>query len=173
MIYLDLDGVLVDLVPELCKALGFDIKNWSAGEYNVSKVFHMEHQFIWNYTNEAFWAELPWTADGKQILEACWRAVDHRNVCIATTSAEYAFFGKQQWIERELPWFWAHRQFVFTESKKLLAHDGAVLIDDCDDNVNMFRKAGGKAILVPRWWNSAWGQADGALEIVVQEMAGE
>lgn len=45
---------------------------------------------------------------------------------------------------------------VIAWDKSCLAHPDSILIDDCDENVDKFNDAGGKAILVPQDWNSSY-----------------
>lgn len=60
--------------------------------------------------------------------------------------------GKRMWLRHHLPQY--ARTAFFGGAKHRLAGPDITLIDDCDNNVNAFRAAGGSAILVPRWWNS-------------------
>ena len=61
--------------------------------------------------------------------------------------------GKVDWINTEIPRE-MRRNFLIGPNKAIAARPDALLIDDHDQNVTDFRKAGGHAILMPRPWNS-------------------
>ena len=64
--------------------------------------------------------------------------------------------GKFDWIKENLSQYFL-RQFSMSPVKDFCAMENSLLIDDSDENVNKFERAGGQAILMPRPWNSAHG----------------
>ncbi len=103
-----------------------------------------------------FWKNLEWTYDGKRILKLLESTIGQQNICIVTsnnvTDNVSATNGKIQWLNKELPKY--RDQFFIGVPKHFFAHPNALLIDDKDENVRDFLKAGGNAFLLPRQWNS-------------------
>jgi hypothetical protein len=92
------------------------------------------------------------------LLSGAINLVGTENICILTNPRPEpgCIPGKLAWIRDYLP-PWLHDQYLIGKPKHLCAYPEALLIDDCDKNVNAFRKHGGEAILVPRPWNSLHG----------------
>jgi len=152
---LDLDGVLVDLVLGISNALG---KAWPYndpkyfGEPHLNKVFDID--VLWDKLSPEFWANLPWSFDGSEILAYCEKRYEPKNICILTAPAnEASAIGKMRWMERHLPYYHSRRQYFIGWQKDFMAEPRATLIDDTSDNTDLFSLRGGKAILVPRPWN--------------------
>lgn len=154
---LDLDGVLVDFVGGMCRAHGrpnpYD-GNANAGGYDMHAMWGISANEFWAPADAAFWHGLEMLPDGQRILSACVNRFGTDNVCLLTSPSlnEGATEGKVRWIYDHLPAF--KRQFLIGAAKEFCAHSGAVLVDDYDKNVMKFREHGGRAILVPRQWNS-------------------
>jgi 5'(3')-deoxyribonucleotidase len=162
VIYLDMDGVLVDFVGHVFRL--FDagveephglVKGWDGIEVALSEVLGREvtGSEMWGTIAEAgleFWSTIPWCPWGKELLGMCSKMSD---VVIMTTPTRdpMSSAGKQRWIEDNLddPYGYA-----FSPRKHLMAHPGALLIDDADRNVERFARAGGMAYLFPQPWNS-------------------
>ena len=62
--------------------------------------------------------------------------------------------GKMAWLRKYFPEFLTH--FYVGPTKHFVAGPHLILIDDCDLNINLFEKYGGKGILLPRINNSNW-----------------
>ena len=159
---LDLDGVLANFHshwhtfhPEYK-----ELVPWPAGEWSIGKA----HGISWEQTNVnigmEFWISMPWMTDGKEILSLVEKHFGPKNICVLSSNwvaqADIAAAGKVQWIEREMPAY-AHRYFLGA-AKDFLAHQGVLLIDDKDSNVDKFREEGGYAFLLPRPWNRDHGK---------------
>ena len=112
----------------------------------------MTPEVFWDLP-ESFWAYLPWTKDGHQILDLVERSFGKENVFIATcpTKSPASASGKMRWIQKNMPDY--ARRFIIGPPKWLCADKDTVLIDDALHNVGQFRDAGGRGILVPRLWN--------------------
>ena len=176
-VFLDVDDVLVDFMKGLHKALNipYDYFNYPyrKGDWDI-----LGHQIMLN--NElitfeqcdaccdmAFWINLDWTYDGHDILRTVFDKFSASQVYLLTTpmpNLESAS-GKMMWVYENLPVCLKHT--IITQAPKhLLARPDTLLIDDKDENVDEFREAGGKALLVPRLWNRAHLQVNRTVEVV-------
>jgi hypothetical protein len=152
-LFLDLDGVLVDFV---------------LGAFTKHKKFIPMNDVIWDFNEQMglkpvefwapldydFWVNLPWTKEGKDIVQICLKVFGDGNITLLTSppKTKGAIQGKIDWIERELPQF--KRRFLIGPGKEAIAGPGKVLLDDCQVNTDAFYDNGGVSVLVPRPWNS-------------------
>jgi len=137
-----------DKFPKEC---GYDIiAAWS----KLTGREQVDVAMFWEWVTRKMWESAP-TSHQFWLLEHAANLVGEENVLIATSPTKSAdcHYGKYQWMENNLP-KWLHRQYSVTPRKSWLAQPGVLLIDDCDMNVNEFQTRGGKAILVPRPWNT-------------------
>ena len=148
-IFLDMDGVIVNLQEAVQQLHGFD----------VNSAFHrheleMTQEELWSRTDAHWWASLPWMEDGRAILALCEDAVGVENVIICTTPAAWpgSAEGKLRWIEQQMPNY--ARRFVLTPDKSWCANGRTLLIDDSEHVVAAFRQSGGATLLCPRPWNA-------------------
>lgn len=110
---------------------------------------------FWSMIPREFWASAPKSVEADYLLAKCSEIVGQDNICLLTapTKDPDCLAGKLEWIQRVMP-PWLHRQYLVGPRKTFCAYEGSLLIDDSDANVEKFRAAGGKAILVPRPWNA-------------------
>lgn len=156
--FVDMDGVLVDFVEGICKAHDkpypyADPENH--GIYSLEKIWGMSKIEFWKpTTNSSFWAELPFTSDGKDILANVQDDFDLSDICLLTSPTLHpaSIVGKMEWIKKNLPSF--YRQVIFTPAKYLCASPGSLLIDDSHENIRAWVAHGGTGRLVIRPWNS-------------------
>ena len=159
----DMDGVLVDFTGGIFAAHGIeDPYQQGATGYDIANVVHEwgqipKDKFWLPCDDHEFWANLPWTLDGKHLLEQCEKAADEVYLVTSPTLACWAYSGKAAWVQRHLPNYSRRVLIGGHECRHLLARPGAVLVDDSEKNVQEFRGSGGTAVLVPRPWNSARG----------------
>lgn len=154
-ILLDCDGVLADFVGAAAEVHGKspDILAWD---------FWIE----WGLEPEEFWAPLA-TRDfwlgikpyhwANELLEGL-REVGDVTICTAPMhlNTEVCVGAKLDWLES---YFGIRPEDVLLTRKKwLCASKNTVLIDDSDDNVGQFWRAGGSAILFPQPWNGSAGR---------------
>lgn len=171
---LDLDGVLVDFVGGMCRAHcranPYD-EDRNSGQYEITDLWGMSATEFWEPADAEFWAGLEMCPDGHQILEACVSLFGTDNVCLLTSPSlnEGATDGKVRWIYENLPAF--KRQFLVGAAKEFCAHERAVLVDDYDSNVEKFRRHGGRAVLVPRPWNTRHESQSIAAGLVAGELS--
>lgn len=163
-VFLDMDGVLVDFVGGLHKALGvaYDPKSYpyEASKYDMFEDLCAKTNGQVSMDNlyracdaVEFWSELDWDPAGQEILETIMSVFDWRDVCICTSpmSNPDAWKGKVIWLNRHLPE--AKHITIMTAPKHLLAKPGHILIDDKDTNITNFKKYGGDGFLIPQPWN--------------------
>jgi len=110
---------------------------------------------FWSKFDHRFWASLYMYPRAVGFISALIELVGVENICLVTSptlNSECAS-GKMLWIQKYLPTF--GKQFLIGPSKRFLANSNTILIDDNDTNCESFVKAGGRAILFPRPWNTA------------------
>jgi len=160
--FLDMDGVLVDFIGGLHRALEipFDYSNYpyEPGRWDILGDIASRAKVSLSYPNllcsTHFWESLSWMADGKEILELVERRFGEENVYLLTTPMPnpQSWTGKYLWAEKHLPQY--KKRIIITHlQKSMFASENRVLIDDKDQNVDEFMAAGGNTILVPRVWN--------------------
>lgn len=151
-IFCDLDGVLVDFVGG---ALAIHRKTIPphAVRWNFPQQVGIPEADFWRPLGREFWAGLGWTVEGPSLFDYLW---DNHKADLAFLSApcntDGCCDGKLDWVRRETPEM--AKRLVLASCKDVFAHGDALLIDDYDGNVVLFRAAGGNALLVPRPWNA-------------------
>ncbi len=157
---LDLDGVLVDFVGGALSLHGKHVPP-SEVRWDFLTQIGLEPADFWRPLGRSFWAGLPWTAEGRELLDVVEDVFGPENVCLLTSpcATPGCCEGKLDWVARELPAY--RRRVLVGACKHLVAGPGKLLLDDHDANVEAFREAGGSAILVPRPWNDRRAECDG------------
>lgn len=174
-IYLDLDGVLVNFLGGLHKALNvpYNYENYpyekgkwdmltDIGGFDVIPATFKECN---DCCTTNFWDNLEWMHDGRDILIVIMNTLGLEKVYFLTTpmpNLESAS-GKMMWVNDNLP-IYLKRTIITQVPKSLLAKPDILLIDDKDENVEEFIKAGGYGILVNRPWNKGYERADHTVE---------
>lgn len=161
--FIDMDGVLCDLYKSfmseiLNQRLGIkfddpyqDKNNWGKSIYSVTVQPSIFFQLI-NYCE--FWSNLPWTVDGKEILEKIEHAFGKENcVILSAPTRNNSCFGKMDWLRKHLPEYMENRRFIFTKHKYLCAGKDRYLFDDDPENLRNFITFDGTSILIKRPWN--------------------
>lgn len=159
-VFIDLDGVLTDLVSSSIRIVGLDPKTfvYPLGMYDICEALGVKDEWFWNKLtdNEKFWSEMEWMFDGREILNIIknhFQGPQHQLCLLSSPSnCHYSLSGKSKWIQTNLDKKW-HRQFLFGPCKEMCAGSNSLLIDDSENNCNKFEQAGGNAILLPRLWN--------------------
>lgn len=158
-IYLDLDGVCVDLHQGIADLLNVKLPNpWpTPGEDNWPVAFGLQSHEIWSRVNasaESFWESLPKTSLCDPLVDLLRSRGCHVTIftqLLAHKSGGYA--GKLRWCERYLPKDWG---FLCSPKKvaSMAALDSSkLLIDDNEENCRNWFAKGGRPIFVPRPWN--------------------
>ena len=169
-VFLDMDGVLVNFRKGVHNAFG---KYYNYSTLSDKWTFwddwpDVTLEMINQACRTEFWKHLEWTEDGKKIFSAVFNKFDANQIYLLTDpvigigTAD----GKMMWIKNHLLDGFIKRTIITQAPKHLLARPDTLLVDDKDENVDGFREAGGKALLVPRPWNRAHLQADRTVEVV-------
>lgn len=142
IIYVDLDGVLVDFDS------GF--KSISGGLDKFEYIKKNGVDGLWKLINshgQEWWANLNWMPDGTKL----WSAIENKNVKILTSGSTrntgtMAINGKKQWVANHLG---PIETIVVNNShdKQKYARKGDILIDDLPSNITEWNSKNGIGIL--------------------------
>lgn len=141
-----MDGVIVNLRQRVLEQFGqdgIDILNSVPNDCSV-----------WDHVDSNFWGELNWMEDGQSILKVVEAYFDRESImfCTKPTTHGNSCSGKLQWIQQNL-FDYYHDSYIFTRKKEQVAAPDILLIDDSQETIDAFIKAGGQGILIPREWN--------------------
>ena len=189
-IFVDMDGVLCDLVSATCLEHGFSLLEhadgslhiaddcgsvpmhpWPKGSYDIASVLGIKATEFWSaLDNPGFWENLkpyPWLSELMQLAEI---HVGYENVCLLTSPSlsPYCANEKIAWVEEYLPQY--RKQMLIGSAKHFCARRDAVLIDDSSTNVMQFLGADGDTILFPRWWNSNYASSADPMKFVTRSL---
>lgn len=141
-VYLDMDGVICDF-EKAVKDLGPGLAAGLSKDANPE-----DKETMWKTIDKAgadFWANMEWTEDGKKI----WELVKDLNPVLLSSPGKIRFApaGKENWVKKNIP-----GTPLFLETDKYqyaqgVENEGAILIDDTQENISTWEKAGGKGIL--------------------------
>jgi 5'(3')-deoxyribonucleotidase len=149
---LDLDGVLVDLHRPLLKLLG---SKHTYEDINFYKFFDKNYPGWYSVVSTPeFWANLPFTPEAEKLLTGIQDVVQYADnivICTSPIKVNGCTEGKFRWIEKNLGR--AYKNIMVTTAKHIGAR-GDLLVDDHDENCNVFLKHGGIPLLVPAPWNT-------------------
>jgi len=169
-IMLDMDGVITDFLS-FPKLFGIDPQELhdilEPGVWRVEGTFAKllnekrgknfseakARRLMWLMANNAgakWWANLPVYPWADDLIKLC-KSFGKMYFCTAIWCPAAAQ-GKVEWFNKVFGDDF--KDYFLTSQKHLLAAPDTVLIDDCDENIDRFRKAGGSAILFPQKWNS-------------------
>lgn len=163
-IFVDLDGVLVDFIGGIHRALGvnYDINNYpyEPGKWDILEdipgIRHLAQAD--KKCNTEFWRGLNWMYDGKKIWEIIKSKFSPSDIYLLTTPMPNlgSYRGKMLWINREMPEVKKDHVIVTQAEKSLFVQSigRTILVDDRDKNIIDFSIKGGTGILLPRPWNS-------------------
>ena len=157
-VLLDMDGVLVNFVDGICRALGKPNPyqdGRGAGEWDIGSLLGVSEEEFWAPCGEAsFWSDLEWMPGGRAILKMVERQVGRTSVFLLTSPSlsPESWSGKAEWVSKHMPDY--RLRVLMGLCKHLCAKPGQILVDDADHNIEAFTAAGGQAVLVPRMWNS-------------------
>lgn len=177
-IFLDMDGVLVDFLKGIHDALGadydFDNYPYEKGKWDMFADiggFNLPFKVIDALCTSDFWADLDWMPDGRDILREVINRQPLADVYLLTTPMPNlgSASGKMRWVAEHLPHMIT--QVIVTQAPKaLLAGPDRILIDDKDQNIDEWVKAGGIGVLVPRPWNRLRVAADNSAQFVARQL---
>lgn len=172
-VFLDLDGVLCDLVRSVLRMCGVqEVERAHAAHTQFHRLartvmaYAPQHvaddlgfeseDAVWHYVDRRggwpFWANLsrtPWMAE---LMEAANSGDALVRILSTPTSRPASSHGKVQWVREHIDER-AYLRLTLTREKHLLACHGRLLVDDAEHNVDAWIRAGGQAILWPQPWN--------------------
>lgn len=172
-VFLDVDGVLTNFRKGIHEAF---VKPYHYPTLSLKWKFwddwpEVTFEMVNAVCTTEFWAKLEWMHDGNDILKAVLSKFNEYQIYLLTApmpNVESAT-GRWLWIKNHMPTFYK-RTIITQASKSLLARPDTLLFDDKDKNVNEFRKAGGRAILIKRPWNVGHKRANYAVEDLRNEL---
>lgn len=142
-IYLDMDGVVCDFLKAARDLTGYDLhshKDWKKIRGTAwKKIAEQEANF---------WANLPWTIDGKVLWEYL-KPFEPAILSAHPTAEEnrdHAIVGKNEWIARELNNKVKAINIVEGPRKQWFATEKSILIDDSGRNIKQWKAQGGIGI---------------------------
>lgn len=142
MHYVDLDGVIGDLVGHFCQTLGMPhiySNPKMLGVYDFVKALNLQKEF--DALSSEFWSTIPvmnrWLVQPNSVI-----------LTKGLNPASYA--GKADWCRKHFP----YNPFILVDGcKSIVAKSGDLLIDDYPVNCRNWELAGGRAVLFPQPWN--------------------
>lgn len=156
---LDLDNVFIDFVRAIQKLHG-DSRPYLDCTCDMAELLYPgHHQLMWSRVTQVWWAQLPWTPEGKEFYRKLLELFDPDDICIATAPPSIAgkyvystgyFDGRIWWIEQNMPEI---KHISITHSKYFKASPDSLLIDDMDHHCERFLEKGGKTFTPSRPWN--------------------
>jgi len=172
-IFIDVDDTLNSLTMFILgKVFNLNIRPYDynkfpcPGEYDIVKACSIltEREWtsdeFWESIPEWCWAEAPLSKEFNLILDFAQELVPRNRIFIATSNTLNhkcdvdCASGKMKWIQTSLP-IWLQGQFFITPNKiELAASNGDLIIDDNNELCRGFVGRGGRAVIVPRPWNS-------------------
>jgi 5'(3')-deoxyribonucleotidase len=155
-VFLDIDGVLSDFIVDAHIEHGrvFNPHTWPPGEWHIERVWGVTPDQFWGrLNNEDFWYNISPTPQFHDILELL---SPFEPVLLSSVTHPSPVKGRVKWIERYLPEYYESGRFILTSAKHYCASWNSILIDDSDENCNLFNEYGGQSILYPQVWNSMY-----------------
>jgi len=153
-IFLDMDGVLVDIVGPILDLYSSRhlLDEWPKGSYDLDVILDVGRGELWERVNAmpvSWWEWLPafpW-------LDTLWEGVQQFgpvSILSLPQATGACTEGKLRWLDRRIG---PGPDVVLCGRKERLARPGAVLIDDSDHIIRDWEAAGGHGILFPQVWN--------------------
>jgi phosphoglycolate phosphatase-like HAD superfamily hydrolase len=147
IIFVDLDGVLVNLKQGLGNILQMDLEDYSRDDFEPLLKNYLKQLNTKELIN--FWSKLPKTKD----CDKLWSFLKEHQPLILSASgnSEPSCMGKKLWCKKNLG-IDSDRVFCSKTSseKQKYASNKSILIDDFDKNIKQFNKNGGHGILHAR-----------------------
>jgi 5'(3')-deoxyribonucleotidase len=165
-IFLDMDGVLCQMIECALLQLGVDSVGANDGDYNIDN-WTLKGYTGWDYNNqkdkvlcnfiknakEEFWENLYKYVWADELVDFCSKFGDVYFLSAPSNNPE-CYSGKLKWVRKNYPKM--AKRLILTEHKHLLAREDRILIDDKDDNILNFFACGGIGLIFPRSWNGAF-----------------
>jgi len=166
VILLDMDGVLADFVGAALRVHGIGRETFDAvherqpGNYDLAAPLGMTENEFWEPINQSgyrFWQDMEPTPWFDRVITLAEETVGQNWFIVTSPCRDRAAccLGKHLWVENHLGR--TFDRLIPTGYKHLLARKDAILIDDREETVEKFRKAGGgRGIVFPTQHNSLY-----------------
>lgn len=151
MIFLDMDGVCVDIHIEILRYNGIPVERlqtYPKGEWYLEKALNCPVAFC---DETEWWRNLPETPWFKELYSIL-HQMDEVYFLSSPKAAPHAASGKILWLQDRFGADFRH--FILTSHKHIFARPDAILFDDREKYCEDFIRAGGRAIVVPSIGNS-------------------
>lgn len=154
-IYIDMDGVIADLLRAILEDKGIpkeETVRIQKFDHDLYQVVGMSKPELWESVNTLqFWQNIPAFPWAVNLLSEARRLTPNVHIVSSPAGGVWSMAGKLDWLTTH---FGAtgpkgFRDYVFTPHKELLARPNVVLIDDREDYCERFTNAGGMALLFP------------------------
>ena len=165
LVFVDLDGIIVDFVGGVLKSHNVDpsFKERGQGNYNLASLLGMTESEFWLQldVNEKFWEDLEKTEEADDLIEFIEDLVEPSSIYFLSSPAvsSFCYSGKAKWIYKHFNRYIHH--LILMQQKHFIAAPNRILIDDNDANCNKWRSNRGVGLLFPRPWNSKHHVVDG------------
>lgn len=156
VILFDMDGVISQFVRGALRLHNSTLDHSDITGWAMYEKMGLTEPALYAPMGYDFWSSLDCYSDGFELLGKL--LGERLGLLSSPVLTPGCTDGKRAWVKRHLPDL-LPRTFIGTD-KSLFAHENAILIDDSDANVEKFRLAGGRAVLVPRPWNAARAECD-------------
>jgi 5'(3')-deoxyribonucleotidase len=170
IILLDMDGVIVDFIGGIIRSHSLSITADDWNHFTFWRDIGMADEEFWEPTNRAGWweqlSDYSWSRSLFNELSKDYRVI----FCTASSQNSLVPSEKVRWLRAHDFMTRDSQDFQIGRNKWLNAGSGAILIDDCDEYVQEYRDAGGKAVLFPQPWNDNREHTDDRLGYVRGEL---
>lgn len=168
ILFLDMDGIIADFVTAVHKFHGREdcyVNSKNYGIFDIEKIWGISPDDFWKADSQEFWETVPKMHDADMIVDLVTKVFGEDKIAILTapSNGPGCVPGKRAWIKRNFPQFQRRIIFANANVKRFMAGPDKYLIDDKDSNVAEFKAGGGNGILVPRAWNSKFGNRNGSV----------
>lgn len=148
LVFLDLDGVVVDFLGGVCRCLGRDPSTLPTGTYDLPTLFNTSWERLDAHIRPySFWYDLEPMPYAKEIVEILRTVGDVVVLSSPWPQSSASHVAKLDWCERRLGI--PHSDVILTPCKHLLAAPGRLLVDDHHGNCEKWSSLGGHAIHMP------------------------
>lgn len=149
ILYLDMDGVLVDFEGGFKRMSGgMNLKQFAQANSDQAA----RNQYL--EAGMTFWTGLDWIQGGKELWDASIRLFDRVAILSSAgttdeAKAEVVEMGKRTWLKKNIPSLMPERIFIVRgkHRKQEFAAKNSILVDDIGVTIKQWNQAGGFGIL--------------------------
>lgn len=180
-VFLDIDGCIADFCGPALKVMGITQKQMEdalppgRGAFMMTAPFMTDDEFWGRVDNiPDFWENLPKTKEADEIVKLCTSYFGEELYLLTKPPRNpLSYSGKATWVRKHFPKL--YRNLFIGPRKYAFAHPGSVLVDDNEENCELFvkppnGKPGGDVVLVPRRGNSLHEKESYLLEYLGSEL---